>query len=124
MTNVKDLTLDLSASEVEATTRANGGWKGFLRGLKDGAIEWKSNWKSDDQFLLDCLDSWLNGTPLAFFISDGDGVGLDGDFQVIKFPRQENLDSPQEITIAIKPHADATRVPTWVDGTVTPPPST
>ncbi len=117
MKNIKDLTLDLSASEIEASTRVHGGWKGYLRGLKDASIEFKSNWDPADEFLQDCLDSFLNGTALAFFISDGDGSGLDADFQVMKFPRQENLDSAQEITITIKPHAGATRTPAWIDGT-------
>lgn len=125
MKNVKDLTLDINASEVDATTRANGGWKGWLRGLKDGAVEWKSNWDAEDEFLQDCLASFLDGTAIAFFVSDGDGSGLDADFQVMKFPISQNLDAGQEITISIKPHAAAARVPTWIDGTaeVTPPPA-
>lgn len=115
MDNVKDLALDLSASEVDATTRAMGGWKAVLRGLKDVSVEWKSNWDPEDEFLQDCLQSFLEGTPLAFFISDGDGYGIDGDFQVMKFPNQQDLDNAQEITISIKPHAGASRVPTWVE---------
>ena len=39
MLNVKDLTLNLEASEADVTTRGNAGWRATIAALKDGSIE-------------------------------------------------------------------------------------
>lgn len=113
-TNVKDLTLDLSASEIDASTRGNGGYKGYLRGLKDVGISGKSNWNSTDTFLTALRTSFINGTAVAIKALDSaSGSGPDGDFICTKFPRSENLDGVMEIDWSVKPYAAAARAVTW-----------
>ncbi len=117
-TNVKDLTLDFSATEVDATTRANGGYKGYVRGLKDIAISGKSNWDPADAFLAALKTSFIDGTPVAIKMLDVvGGDGPDGDFICTKFPRSENLDGVMEIDWSLKPYAAASRVMDWSEPT-------
>jgi hypothetical protein len=48
MTNVKDLTLNLEASEADVTTRGNAGWRATLAALKDASIEFEMVWDTAD----------------------------------------------------------------------------
>jgi len=112
--NIRDLTLDLKGDEVDATTRAHGGFKGYMRGLKDCAVDWKMNADGSDAFYQALRNSFTEGTGIALAVLDEEGgVGIDADFQVISCPRAEPNSGVMEITIAVKPHADTDRAAEW-----------
>jgi hypothetical protein len=112
--NIRDLTLDLKADEVDASTRAHGGYKAYLRGLKDCSVDWKMNADGSDAFYQALRNSFTEGTAIALAVLDEEGgAGIDADFQVISCPRAEPNSGVMEITIAVKPHADTDRTVEW-----------
>jgi len=116
-TNVRDVTFDAKGDEVDATTREHGGWKAYLRGLKDFTIDWESNWDAEDAFILACLDSFLNGAAIALKCLDAaGGEGADGDFQVMSMTRSEPNSGVMAVKVTAKPHAGSARLMVWAGG--------
>lgn len=112
--NIRDLTLNLTGDEVDATTRAHGGYKGYLRGLKDVAIDWKMNADGTDLFYQALRNSFLHGTPLALAVLDeSGGAGIDADFVVVSCPRAEPNSAVMEISVSVKPAAGTDRTAEW-----------
>lgn len=120
--NVKDLSSNVSADEVEVTTRGGAGWKQFLAGLKDAGVSFDMVWDTGDAAFTAIKDAWLNGTLLGFQILDGandaDGSqGLQGDFYVTGFERTENVAEALMVNVTLKPAYSATAM-TWLEVSV------
>jgi predicted secreted protein len=120
-TNVRDVTFDPKRDEVDATTRAHGGWKAYLGGLKDFSIEWESNWDAEDAFILACLASFLNGTAIALKCLDTTaGEGAFGDFQIMGLAQAQPNSGVMAVKITAKPHAGAAGLMVWSGGSGLP----
>lgn len=116
--NTRDLTLNLSKAEADATTRNNNGWKAILAGLKEGSIEFEMLWDTADAAFTAFFNAWLNDTNIGVAALDGDKAtagsqGLWADFQVIGFTKKEPLNEPQSVSITMKP-GYSTVAPQWV----------
>ena len=116
ITNVRDLKLNMDKNEADVSTRATGGWKATLDGLKDASVEWEAIWDSTDAALAAILSAFLNNTTLIFQIMDGPygttgSQGLTGTFTVTKFEREEPLTEGMKVSIQIKPAYGST--PAW-----------
>ena len=59
MKNVKDLTLNLEASESDVTTRGNAGWRATIAALKDGSIEFEMVWDTADADFVAIKDAFF-----------------------------------------------------------------
>lgn len=114
MKNVKDVTLNLETGEADVTTRATEGWKASVATLKDASLEFGMLYDPTDPDLDAIQEAFLGNTPLAFFITDGDGTGLDADFSITNFSIEQPLEEAMSVSVTAKPTA-TTRPPTWVN---------
>src|SRR5690606_3721511 len=71
MLNVKDLTLNLEASEADVTTRGNAGWRATIAALKDGSIEFEMVWDTGDPDFTAIKDAFFGNTSIEFAVMDG-----------------------------------------------------
>ena len=116
LTNVKDVTLNLETGEADVTTRGNSGWRATVGTLKDGSVEFEMVWDSDDSGFTAIKNAYFNNTPIALAILDYEnGEGLDADFSITNFSRNEPLEEAITVSVTAKP-TYSTRAPAWVEG--------
>ena len=115
MSNVKDVTLALEIGEADVTTRGSGGWELTETTLLKGSVSFKMLWDTEDTDFSAIQTAFFNRTALAFFVTDGSGTGLDADFKVLSFSRDEALTEAMSVDVTIKP-TRSTRAPEWVEG--------
>ncbi len=117
MTNVKDVTLNLETGEADVTTRAAKGWRVNAATLKEGSLEFGMNYDTDDEDCKEIMNAFLNGTALSFFVTDGEGSGLDADFVITAFNIEQPLEEAVSVSVTAKPTMSTPdRAPTWVTG--------
>jgi hypothetical protein len=119
MDNVKDVTLNLSTGEADVTTRGNNGWRATAATLKEGSVEFQMVWDTDDLGFVAIKDAWFAAGPIALMFLDdvaGSGSGLDADFVITNFSRNEPLEEAVTVDVTAKP-TYSTRAPTWIDAT-------
>lgn len=114
MKNVKDLTLNLETGEADVTTRATDGWKASIATLKDASLEFGMIYDTEDADLDAIQAAFLSNTALSFFITDGNGSGLDADFSITNFSIEQPLEEAMTVSVTAKPTA-STRAPQWVE---------
>ena len=116
--NVRDLTLNISASEADVTTRGNGGWKATVSAIKDAELSFEMVWDPDDTDFVAMRDAFLNNTVIALAVLDQASTttgaqGIWADFRVTGFNKTENLEDAQRVSVTIKPGYSAV-APEWV----------
>jgi len=112
--NVRNVTLSLETGEADVTTRANQGWRATAATLKDGSVEFEMVWDTDDAGFTAIRNAWFSSEPLALAILDGpNGQGLDADFVVTSFSRNEPLEEAITASVTAKP-TYSTRAPAWI----------
>ncbi len=115
LANVKDNTLSLEATEIEATTRSSGGWRQLIPGIKEAGVEFEILWVPTDPGCQALREAFWNREMIGLQILDEtDGHGLQGDFAVFKFPRNEQLEEGLTISVGVKPTVSATP-PSWIE---------
>ena len=110
--NVKDVTVTLESGEADVTTRKTKGWRASKATLKDASVEFQILYDTDDEDFLAFQAAYFSGDPIALFISDGDGNGLDADFSITTFSQEQPLEEAISISVIAKPTA-STRAPAW-----------
>lgn len=118
MGNIKDLTINLSKGESDATTRKNKGWEATLPTLKSGQLQFQMQWDPADASFAAVFKAWSTDSTIAIAALDGDKatVGTEGlwaDFAVIGFEKSEPLKEAQSVSVTLKP-AYADVAPEWV----------
>jgi len=116
VTNVKDLTVNLESGEANVTTRATSGWKASVATLKDASLEFGILYDTADADFKAFQEAYFSNTPMALFISDGEGSGLDADFSITGFTLEQPLEEAVSVSIKAKPTA-STRAPQWITAT-------
>jgi len=111
--NVKDLTLNLESGEADVTTRATGGWRASAATLKEASLEFGILYDTEDADFQAFQSAYFSNTPLALFITDGNGGGLDADWSITAFTVEQPLEEAVSVSITAKPTA-STRAPAWV----------
>jgi len=115
VTNVKDLSDEIDADVAEISNRAGGGWKSYRPTLKDVNLSWNMLWDPACAHCLFFKNAFLNGTPIALAVLDGaGGKGLDADFYVTKWGRNEPLTEGMEVPVEVKITTE-NRAPAWPD---------
>lgn len=115
LTNVKDVTLNLETGEADVTTRAAQGWRATIATLKEGSVEFEMIWDTEDAGFSALKNAYFNNTPIALAILDGEnGSGLDADFSITNFTRNEPLEEALTVSVTAKP-TYSTRPPAWID---------
>jgi predicted secreted protein len=114
LTNVRNVTLNLEKGEADVTTRANNGWKATVGTLKDASIEFEMVWDTADAGFTALKNSFFGNTAIALLVLDAatGGQGLDADFMVTNFSREEPLDSAIMVKVTAKPTLSS-RAPSW-----------
>ena len=108
LTNVKDVNLNLDASEADVTTRGNNGFRATAAALKDGSIEFEMVWDTSDAGFTAIKDAWFNKTNIGILALDG-GVAVAGsqglavDMAVTGFSRSEPLEEAVTVSVTLKP---------------------
>jgi hypothetical protein len=115
MSNVKDVTLNLSAAEADVTSRANSGWKAIAAALREASVDFGMVWKPADAGFAAIRDAYLAGTAIELAILDQDRAvsgaqGLKGNFTITAFNREE----PLEQAIMVSVTAKLTKFNAWV----------
>jgi hypothetical protein len=110
--NVKDVTVTLESGEADVTTRKTKGWRASKATLKDASVEFQILYDTDDEDFIAFQAAYFSGDPIALFISDGDGNGLDADFSITTFSQEQPLEEAISISVTAKPTA-STRAPAW-----------
>lgn len=110
LTNVTDVTLNLSTDEADVTTRGNDGWKQTVATLKDGSVEFKMNWDNTDASFSTIFQAWLTTTPVAaMFLTGARTVpgedGLCSNYSITNCTREETLTGAVQASVTLKPHS-------------------
>lgn len=137
MSNCKDVTLNMETGEADITTRAAKGWRITAATLKDASLEFEMVWDTSDEGFKALKNAYFNNSAIALFASENapkrsggnlrrrrtrrarkrarEGNGLDADFVVTSFSRQEPLEEALTVSVTCKPTL-VTRAPIWKDG--------
>ena len=113
--NVKDLTLNLESGEADVTTRATKGWQASVATLKEASLEFNILYDTEDEDYNAFADAYFNNTPMALFVTDGNGTGLDADFSITGFSIEQPLEEALSVSVTAKPTASE-RAPQWTKG--------
>ncbi len=108
LTNVKDLTVNLSSEKIDVGTRASGDWMATAPGRKDGTITFNMQWSAADAGFVAIKNAWLNKTEIPFYALDGDKAtsgkqGPAGNFNVTNFTRNEPLNEAVTVDVELSP---------------------
>jgi hypothetical protein len=119
ITNARDVTVTSSTTEVDLTTRGNGGFKATGQGLEDASIEFEMIWSPGDAGF-DAIQTAKN-TRVAIGLAAMDGdiatagsQGLVADCCITQFVRSEPLDGPITVRVTAKPTVSDT-APYWLE---------
>lgn len=107
MTNITDVSLNLTAGEADVTTRANSGWKATAATLKEATAEFEMQQKPNDAALLAIKNAYLNGTEICLALLTGGSAvvgseGLHGNFTITNFSRDEKLSEAVKYKVTAK----------------------
>lgn len=111
VTRVRDNEMACSASEVDATSRANLGWRNKRAGLKEWGDSFDMVNDSADTAYQRLRTAFANNTVVVVKILDKtSGEGLQGDAYVTEFARSEPLDDivTRKVTLV------GAGKPTWI----------
>lgn len=116
LSNVRDVTLSLEAGEADVTTRANNGWRATAATLKEASVEFEMVWDTADAGFAAIRSAFLGNDPIGLQILDGPGgQGLQADFMITAFSRNEALEEAITVSVTAKVTYSAT-APTWIGG--------
>ena len=85
--------------------------------LKEGSLEFGMLYDTADADFQAFQAAYFSNTPMALFVSDGAGTGLDADLSITGFNITQNLEEAMTIFVKAKPTA-STRAPQWVSAGV------
>jgi hypothetical protein len=97
LSNVKDLTLNLTAGEADITTRGNSGWRATAQTLKEAELTFQMVWKPGDAAFEAIRDAFLNNTTVELAVLDqargtSGAQGPKASWSITNFTRTENLE--------------------------------
>lgn len=110
--NVKDVTVNLESGEADVTTRKTKGWRASKATLKEASVEFQILYDTEDEDFQAFQAAYFGNTPIALFISDGEGNGLDADFTITSFSQEQPLEDAISISVTAKP-TSSSRAPEW-----------
>lgn len=121
LTNVRDVTLNMTKGEADVTVRANNGWKAMIGTLKDASVDFEMVWDTSDAGFKIMKNAFMDNAIVGLLILDGsrtvDGSeGLMVDCSITQFNRGEPLEEALKVSVTAKPTYSPNRPPTWVTG--------
>ncbi len=117
LNNTKDVTLSLETGEADVTTRANNGWRATVATLKEATVEFEMVWDTGDAGFTAIKDAFLGNDIIGLQVLDApSGEGLQADFMITGFSRNEALEEALTVSVTAKVTYSATP-PSWVPAT-------
>lgn len=118
LTNIRDLSLNMTNAEADVTTRGSGGFELTLATLTSAEINFDMVYDTADTGFVKMQNAFFNKTnlPLAFLSGNKtstNSAGLWIDAMVTKFEKSENLADAQMVSVSVKP-GYSTVAPEWV----------
>jgi len=115
---IKDVSLPLGKTEVDATTRKAGKWKAVLGALREASVEFDIVWDTADEGFLALLGGYVSDGPVELAVMAGDletegSQGLRATMTVLTFDRTEPLDNIVMAHVVVKPTL-ADHEPEWL----------
>lgn len=112
MSNVKDVTQNLSKATTDKTTRGSGGWRQKRSTLKEGTVEFEANWDTADAQFAALVTAWENDTEISCAFMDGDiatagSKGLVSNFTVADLSRSEPLEGMVTVKVKLEPSSQS-----------------
>lgn len=112
LTNVKDVTANVTCGEADATTRAANGWRVYVSTLFEGELTFEMNKLPSDTGYKAIRTAFIGKTPIALAALDSTGDGLDADFVITEFSENQGLEEAVTVSVTAKP-TFATRAPAF-----------
>ena len=87
--------------------------------LKEASIEFEMRYDPGDADFQAVQNAFFSNTPLAIFVSDGSGGGLDCDCVVTNFSIDQSLEEAVKVSVTLKPTnigGSSGRAPAWTTG--------
>jgi len=112
--NVVDANFNIEKGEADMTVRGSG-WEAMRTTLLSATVEFQLRYDPNDASFEQIRAAFfaVPSTPVAFAVLDGpDGNGLDADFEITRFGRNEPLREGVTVPVTIKP-TNITRAPDW-----------
>jgi len=108
VTNIQDVTINLSKDTVEISSRANGTFKQKITTLADGSVSMKMLWKPGDANFEIVRDAFFGNDEIFFAALDQAKVtvgtqGIAGNFVVSNFSRGEPLGDAMTADVELQP---------------------
>lgn len=114
--NVRDVTLSLEAGEADVTTRANSGWRATVATLKEASVEFEMVWDTEDAGFTAIRSAFFGNSPIGLQALDATGgQGLQADFSITNFSRNEALEEAITVSVTAKV-TYSTTPPSWIGG--------
>ena len=116
MKNVKNVSLNLEKATADITTRAASGWRVKKATLKEASVEFEMNYDTEDAGFTSMISAFLGNSAVAIFVSDGDGKGLDADWDITNFSIEQPLEEAISVSVTAEPTdigGSSGRAPTW-----------
>jgi len=113
---VRDVTLQLSANEVDDTSRTTQGWRSKLSGLREWGADFEMIYDTSNTAWQKVREAYFAGTSIEILALDGDITvdgkqGLRGTVFVTSFERAE----PLEDVVSNSTTFVGNGTPTWVE---------
>ena len=104
---VQDVSLKISTSDADITTRANSGWKATAPTLKEAEVSFGLVAKAGDAGLIALRTAWLANTAIGLAVLTGakavvGAEGPVGDWSITEFSRDETLTEAIKYNITAK----------------------
>ena len=80
--------------------------------LKEASLEFGILYDTEDADFTAFRAAYFGNTPIALFVTDGNGSGLDADWSITGFSMEQNLEEAVTVSVTAKPTA-STRAPAW-----------
>jgi predicted secreted protein len=98
----RDADVDMSATEIDTTTRDDNGWKTFIQGLKEWGLSVGQIWVPTNAGLIVLRDAYFSGSTLAIQLRDPDNHGYNGNVIVSGLTKGEPLDDVCTLDVTMK----------------------
>lgn len=99
---VRDVNLDMTATEIDDTTRDDDGWASSRQGLKKWGATWQQVVKSGDAIHTTLLNAFKNRTVIAVSVKSGTSAReVTGNVEVTKYSMSQPLDDKITVDVAV-----------------------
>lgn len=98
---VRDVNIEMSATEGDDTSRANQGWKSVKAGLRGWKVDFDMVVKTGDTIYTSLLAAFVNGSEVTASVKDALNYTIAGTCAVVGFSKGEPLDGVVTVSVSL-----------------------